>query len=156
MRYHLAAAFHFQLRVRVNAVSFGYLRSPLLLFLSEVLLMFLKLLFFICVGGEFLGEVEQSRLLAERYGCEREVVLADGSRVDLLSARYAVEVEWCEKWKEAPAQAVLYSAWTGRKPAVILLVGKGDAASEKVSILRCKLVCERMGVSFATVKAVER
>lgn len=118
--------------------------------------MFFGLLLAVCFGGEFLGEVEQSRILAERYGCAREVVLADGSRVDLVSRDYAVEVEWCEKWKEAPSQAVLYSVWTGKKPAVILLVGKGEASSEKMSILRCKLVCERMGVRLAVVKAVER
>lgn len=118
--------------------------------------MFFGLFFMVCVGGEFLGEIEQSRILAERYGCDREVVLEDGSRADLVSRDYAVEVEWCEKWKEAPAQAVLYSVWTGKKPAVILLAGKGDAASEKVSILRCKLVCERMGVKLAVVRAVER
>ena len=101
-------------------------------------------------------ETDQIKWLAEEYGCECEVVLEDGSRADLVSRDYAVEVEWCEKWKEAPAQAVLYSVWTGKKPAVILLAGKGDAAAEKVSILRCKLVCERLGVKLAVVKAREK
>ena len=103
---------------------------------------------------EFFGEVEQAKLIAEsERGWETEVVMNDGSRADLVNDSFAAEVEWSSKWKEALAQAVLYSIWTGKKPLVILLVKDPRQVSEKLNILRCKLVCERLGIEMRTVEA---
>lgn len=100
---------------------------------------------------EHLSEPEQSALIAKDRGWKAEVALADGSRADLISEQYAVEVEWAPKWKEAPAQATLYALLADKKPLVILLT-KGDSA-EKLHILRCKLVCEKLGIKLETIKA---
>ena len=82
---------------------------------------------------------------------QTEVIMDDGSRCDILNDTHAIEVEWATKWKEAPAQAVLYSIFTGKKPKVILLVK--SRTKEKLYILRCKLVCEKMGIEMETVEA---
>lgn len=84
--------------------------------------------------------------LAPKYAAEVEAVMPDGSRCDLLTAEYAIEVDWAPKWKESVGQAALYAIWTGRKPAVLLLVK--DATREKVDLLRAKLVCERLGMTL--------
>jgi len=90
-------------------------------------------------------ELEACRRLAPKYGAEAEVLMPDGTRCDLLSDQYAIEVDWAEKHHEAVSQAVLYSIWTGRKPAVLLLV-TDDSCQTKLYLLRCKLVCERLGI----------
>lgn len=73
-----------------------------------------------------------------------EVRTPDGSRADIVSAEYAVEVEWAKKWKEAPAQAILYGIGLNKKPMVLLLVR--DPAKEQRYILRCMVVCAKIGV----------
>ena len=55
------------------------------------------------------------------YGGEVEVRLEDGSRVDLLTKTYAVEVEHSENWKEAIGQALHYTMLTDRKAGIILV-----------------------------------
>jgi hypothetical protein len=96
-------------------------------------------------------ELSECRRLAPKYAAKVEEVMPDGSRCDLLSAEYAIEVDWAkDKWKEAVGQAVLYAIWTDRKPAVLLLVK--DAEREKVDLLRCRLVCERLGIKMFVEK----
>ena len=99
-------------------------------------------------------ETEATKLIASENGWESEVVMPDGSRCDLVTPDHAIEVEWSEKWKEAPAQAVLYSIWTGKRPGIMLLVS--DRQASRVDVLRCKLVCERLGIDvwIRSVKGV--
>lgn len=104
------------------------------------------------VGGEFASEVENAAIIADKHGWETEVVMDDGSRCDILNDTHAIEVEWATKWKEAPAQAVLYSIFTGKKPKVILLVK--SKTKEKIYILRCKLVCQELGIEMEVVQAL--
>lgn len=74
-----------------------------------------------------------------------EVRLADGSRCDILTKEYAIEVDWAdEKWKEAPGQAVLYAALTNRKPGVVLLVK--NRRNEQSDILRATIVCAKLEI----------
>jgi hypothetical protein len=100
---------------------------------------------------DFKNEVENSKLIADKSQWETEVVMDDGSRCDILTDTHAVEVEWATKWKEAPAQAVLYGIFTGKKPKVILLTK--SRTKEKVYILRCKLVCQELGIDMEVVDA---
>lgn len=101
---------------------------------------------------EFASEIENSAVIADKNGWETEVTVDDGSRCDILNETHAIEVEWATKWKEAPAQAVLYGIFTGKKPKVILLIK--DRTKESVYILRCKLVCENLGIEMETVDAL--
>jgi hypothetical protein len=104
------------------------------------------------VNDEFSSEVDNSAIIADKNGWETEVVMDDGSRCDILNDTHAIEVEWATKWKEAPAQAVLYSIFTGKKPKVILLVK--SKTKEKLHILRCKLVCQELGIDMEVVQAL--
>jgi len=51
-----------------------------------------------------------------------EVVLSDRSRVDCLTNTYAIEVDFAGKWAEAIGQALFYSAETGKKPGILIIM----------------------------------
>lgn len=104
----------------------------------------------LCVSP-FLRETEQSKIIAEKYGYQNEVQLPDGTRVDLITPTHAVEVEWADKWKEAPGQAIYYSVWTNKKPGIILLIK--DKTQDKLNIIRCKIVCEAVGIDLVILNA---
>ncbi|KGJ86586.1 hypothetical protein [Colwellia psychrerythraea] len=56
--------------------------------------------------------------------CEGKVehVLADKTRVDCLTATHAIEYDWGKKWAESLGQALFYSAMTGKKAGIVLIV----------------------------------
>lgn len=65
---------------------------------------------------------------AEAHGGQIEVRLADGARVDILTATEAIEVDFAPKWAEAVGQALYYGSQTERRPAVLLIqLRAGDA-----------------------------
>lgn len=47
--------------------------------------------------------------------------VANGGRVDCLSATHAIEVDFSGKWHQALGQALYYSTETGKRPGIILL-----------------------------------
>ena len=96
--------------------------------------------------GNDANELEWTKYIAESKNGVHQYICPDQSRVDVLTDEYAYEVEWANKWKEAPTQAILYSMLTNRKPAVILLM-KGKS-SDKVYYLRCLAVCGKLGIRF--------
>jgi len=53
---------------------------------------------------------------------EIEYVLADRTRVDCLTATHAIEYDWGKKWAESLGQALFYSAMTGKKAGIVLIV----------------------------------
>ena len=53
---------------------------------------------------------------------EIEHVLADRTRVDCLTATHAIEYDWGKKWAESLGQALFYSAMTGKKAGIVLIV----------------------------------
>ena len=95
------------------------------------------------------NELEWTKYIAESKNGTHQYICPDQSRVDVLTDEYAYEVEWANKWKEAPTQAILYSMLTNKKPAVILLM-RGNK-TEKVYYLRCLAVCGKIGVRLETL-----
>lgn len=75
-----------------------------------------------------------------------EVRLWDGTRVDLLSDEYAIEIDFARGGKhfEAVGQSLYYGLVTGRKPGIILLMGSGDERF----VYRTQVVCARYGISL--------
>lgn len=65
----------------------------------------------------------QNEWCGKREG-QVEYVLEDRARVDCLLPEYAVEVDFDNKWAEAIGQALYYATMTGRKPAVLLIIGR--------------------------------
>lgn len=91
-------------------------------------------------------ERSETERLAPKFKARSEVVAWDGSRVDLLSDTYAIEVEWAPKWKESIGQALYYSILFHRKPGIVLLRKKGQDDSR--FIYRCQAVCAKAGIAF--------
>jgi len=102
---------------------------------------------------KYLNEVGHSERIAEERSIASEVRMPDHTRCDLVSDTHAYEVEWAHKWKEAPTQAILYSIWTGKKPGVILL--SKSRTQDKLHILRCKLVCQKLNIDMEVYDAVK-
>ena len=87
------------------------------------------------------GEREEVQRLAPKYEAEVEFRLWDGTRVDMLTADYAIEADWSHKWAEAIGQSLYYAALTDKKPGIILLVK--STADEARFIYRCQTVCQK-------------
>lgn len=85
-----------------------------------------------------LSEVEFARRIAKAIGGVTEHRLNDDCRVDILTGKNAIEVDWSHKWAEGIGQALYYGAITHRKPTVLLLV---DLEKDSRFINRCHTVC---------------
>ena len=77
------------------------------------------------------GSAEAKHTHSERYYQQRwadanggviEYRLEDGKRVDILTDKYAIEVDFARKFYEAVGQSLLYSARTDKLPGIILIV----------------------------------
>ena len=53
---------------------------------------------------------------------EIEHVLPDRTRIDCLTDTHAIEYDWGKKWAESLGQALFYSAMTGKKAGIVLIV----------------------------------
>ena len=51
-----------------------------------------------------------------------EFFLPDKTRVDCLTSTHAIEYDWGKKWAESLGQALFYSAMTGKKSGIVLIV----------------------------------
>jgi len=100
----------------------------------------------VCVAEAAADERAECERLAAKYRAATEVRLWDATRVDLLNATHAIEVDWCRKWPEAIGQALYYALVTGRRPGVLLLVT--DMKKEARFIHRCQAVCARHGITL--------
>lgn len=85
-------------------------------------------------------------LVREKYSQEvaKEQRLWDGTRVDLLTDDWAIEVDWAHKWAEAVGQATYYAIATSRSPGIVLLVP--DMEADQRHVYRCMLACERADI----------
>lgn len=95
------------------------------------------------------------RIMDEMFGevrPESEVILPDGSRVDIIEdvSDVAYEVDHSHKKFEAIGQALFYSAMTGKRPGIVLLMD-GSEQSKK-DYLRCRLVCNRHNIELKTYR----
>lgn len=96
------------------------------------------------VPQEKQSETYYTKLAAKAIGAPYEHRLVDGSRVDILTESYAIEIDWADnslKWAEAIGQARYYAKCTHRKPGIILLVW---ALTEKTkrNIYKCRVAAD--------------
>jgi len=61
-----------------------------------------------------------------KMGGQIEYVLPDKSRVDCITSTHAIEVDFANKWAEAVGQSLFYSAATGKKAGVLLIIEDED------------------------------
>ncbi len=71
-------------------------------------------------GKETVWSTELAKVLNGRT----EAIVQNG-RVDVLTDRYAIEVERLEKWHEGIGQSLHYSDQTGKLPCIALIVADG-------------------------------
>lgn len=55
-----------------------------------------------------------------------EYRLKDKTRVDCLTKKYAIEVDWARKWAEAIGQSLYYAQSTNKKAAIALIRSEKD------------------------------
>lgn len=113
------------------------LRIPLLLLLLALPALSLA------GGHEHPEEWYQERWCASRG--QMEVVLADGSRCDCLTDAYAVEFDFGRKWAEAIGQALNYSAQTGKRPGIVLIL---ERAGDERYVERIRTVDRAFGLGI--------
>ena len=58
------------------------------------------------------------------HHCKGEIEhqLEDRTRIDCLNDTHAIEYDWGKKWHEALGQSLYYSAMTGKKAGIVLIV----------------------------------
>jgi len=83
-------------------------------------------IFFILVPL-FLASKEKERFYQLEYAKENkgevEVIMPDGTRCDIITENYAIEVDFARKWAEAIGQSLNYARLTGKKAGIVLLMG---------------------------------
>lgn len=102
-------------------------------------------LFLTCVLS---SERDEQLRLAPKYDAQMEVTLRDGTRVDLLNATHAIEIDYARKWAEGCTQALHYAHLTGKRPGLILLVT--DKKSDWKAAVRAAFICGKYGITLYT------
>lgn len=77
------------------------------------------------------GEHEYAAPWCAAHSGQVEVRLKDGTRADCLTKSHAIEVDYARKWCEGLGQALHYARLTGRRPAVVLIMGPGDGRFQR-------------------------
>lgn len=94
----------------------------------------------------FGSELEETKRLAPKYQAEATVLLDDGTICDLLNKKYAIEIDYTNKWYEAIGQSLHYAIVANRKPAIILLMK--DPETEWKHLIRCAVVCGKYDIKL--------
>ena len=92
-------------------------------------------------------EIEIVKRISHKYDIPEggiEHRLWDDTRVDMLSAEFAWEVDKTKNWQDAVGQSLYYSLVTNRKPGIILLTS--DTKKDASHIHRCQCVCAKYGI----------
>lgn len=92
-------------------------------------LIFIVILFFISTpaGAKHLyKESVYQQIWCVKRGGVMEYELPDKTRVDCLTDKYAVELDFAPKWAECIGQALYYGKMTGKQPACVLIMERGE------------------------------
>lgn len=96
-------------------------------------------------------ESHYQKIYCDSVGGVTEHVLPDRARVDCLTDRLAVEVDFSEKWGECIGQALLYGVDTNRKPACLLIME--DPVGDIKHLKRLQRVADRYSIKVITIDA---
>ena len=61
-------------------------------------------------------------IFCDKMGGKAEVVLKDRTRIDCLTDKYAIEVDFANKWAESIGQSLHYGLMTKRQSGVYLII----------------------------------
>ena len=105
----------------------------------KYILIFLSLFFIGCIYTPYNSHKHtkhkkekyyQYKLCKKLHG-KMEYRLKDNTRVDCITNKYAIEVDWAKKWAEAIGQSLYYAKMTGKQPAIGLICSKNDNRFKK-------------------------
>jgi len=89
-------------------------------------------------------EMYQEKWCAENGGKVDYIHEGDNSNFVCIKDQYAIYLEYAGKWKEAVGQALYYSAITGKKPGVALIVTNSTEDTKNLKNLR--LVADKFNI----------
>lgn len=81
----------------------------------------------------------------KHHGGVAEVRLVDGSRSDILTDEYAIEVDWARNWPKAVGQSLWYAYQTNNKPGIVVNV-RTDNDRKHLMRLRSLIEHENLGI----------
>lgn len=87
-----------------------------------------------------------------KRGGTTEYKLNDKTRVDCLTEKYAVEVDFAPKWAECIGQALYYGKMTGKQPACVLIMERGEKDLKYLNRLRRAVYRKGLDMRTFTIK----
>lgn len=111
-------------------------------------MLFLLILFAGCSYAKKNEKYYQTKFCDMQNGV-MEYRLKDKSRVDCLTDKYAVEVDWAKKWAEAVGQSLYYAHMSHKKPAIVLIARK---KKDEKYIKRVKRLTQKYNIKLFIVK----
>lgn len=90
----------------------------------------------ICQAKHLYPEKAYQQYWCNKKGGIMEYQLNDKTRVDCLTDKLAVEIDFASKWHECIGQALYYAKKTNRIPACVLILEKGQDDMRYVYRLR--------------------
>jgi len=94
----------------------------------------------ICFAARLHHEVwYQDRWCADQDG-RTEIIVQSGARCDCLTDTHAIEFDFANKWAEAIGQALHYSAQTGKRAGIVLIME--NPAKDTKYLERLKMTIE--------------
>lgn len=88
-------------------------------------------------------------LLCEELDGEMEYVLEDRTRVDCLTDKYAIEVDFANKWAEGVGQSLYYAQMTNKKAAIGLIV---DTKNEQRYLNRLRTIANKYDINIFVIE----
>lgn len=117
-----------------------------------------KIFVLICIGLTILPaaakrlyhEAEYQKAWCDKRGGVMEYELPDKTRVDCLLPDMAVEFDFANKWAECIGQALYYGQRTGKTPACVLIMERGDKDLKYLRRLRYAVYNKKKIPEFKT------
>jgi hypothetical protein len=92
----------------------------------------------------------QAQWCAEQNGT-MEVTVESGARCDCLTATHAVEFDFASKWAEAIGQSLHYSAQTGKRAGIVLIMESPEKDVNYMERLKLTIEAHELPIDVWTV-----
>lgn len=72
------------------------------------------------------NEAYYTNVICNNLNGKAEHRLTDNTRIDCLTQKYAIELDWANKWHEGITQALYYAMKSGKEAKLVLLTTRKD------------------------------
>ena len=90
--------------------------------MKKILVFIILILISIICSGQKQREKYYQDRFAEIIHGEKEVVLDDKTRVDIVTDSFAIEVDFAHKWAESIGQSIHYARKLNKKAGILLII----------------------------------